>query len=119
MKFALFDAAAVIAFVAIGRDTHEEGVTFSGVLTTALPFLIGMAAGWAVTRSWRTPTSLRSGVAVAFATVVLGMLLRRYVFGAGTAVTFIFVASAFLMSMMLGWRIVAMVVERRRAPVRG
>lgn len=119
MKFALIDAAAVIAFVVIGRDTHEEGVTFGGVLTTALPFLIGMAVGWAVTRSWTTPTGLRSGAAVVFVTVVLGMLLRRYVFGAGTAVTFIVVASAFLTLMMLGWRIVAMVVERRRAPVRG
>ena len=37
------DVFVVVLFVAIGRRTHEEGSAFTGVLKTALPFLIGLA----------------------------------------------------------------------------
>jgi hypothetical protein len=111
-----FDDASVVAFVAIGRDTHDEGNTLGGLVETAAPFLIGAAAGWLVTRAWRHPTSLPTGVGVAATTVVVGMLTRRFVFDAGTAASFIVVASIFLGLSMVGWRVVAQrIAQGRRA----
>ena len=42
----LLDAAFVLLFATVGRRSHAEGVTVSGVLHTAWPFLVGTAAGW-------------------------------------------------------------------------
>jgi len=111
------DAVAVIAFVAIGRDSHEEAVTVARVAATAAPFLVGMATGWLVTRAWSRPTALTTGVGIVAVTVAVGMALRRLI-GSGTAPTFVIVAAAFLALMMLGWRVVAMAVERRRVTAR-
>ena len=40
-KLAAGDALAILAFAAIGRGNHGEGMFFGDVLGTALPFLIG------------------------------------------------------------------------------
>jgi hypothetical protein len=42
------DAVCVLAFCAVGRRSHAEGVTVSGVAETAWPFLVGAAVGWLV-----------------------------------------------------------------------
>ena len=52
------DTAAVITFCAIGRRSHAEGVTVSGVAETAWPFLTGTATGWLLSRGWRRPDAL-------------------------------------------------------------
>ena len=116
----LFDVAAVLAFVAIGRDTHDSGSGLGGVLETAIPFLIALAASWAFARAWKTPDWPRTGAAVAASTVILGMFLRNTWWGEGTAVTFVIVAAVFLGVTMVGWRLAAIQVnrwrfERRRA----
>ena len=111
------DAVAVIAFVTIGRDNHDEAVTVASIGTTAAPFLVGMASGWLVTRAWRRPTAFPVGAGVVAVTVAVGMVLR-WLTGSGTAPTFVFVAAAFLALMMLGWRVVAMAVERHRVTAR-
>jgi hypothetical protein len=41
------------------------------------------------------------------------MLLRRFVFDDGTALSFLLVAAAFLMLSMVGWRMIALTIERR------
>ena len=43
-KLAAGDALAILAFAAIGRGNHGEGMFFGDVLGTALPFLIGWFA---------------------------------------------------------------------------
>jgi hypothetical protein len=35
------DIVAVLVFAAVGRSSHAEGVDAFGVLTTAVPFLLG------------------------------------------------------------------------------
>ena len=110
----LFDLAAVVAFVAIGRDTHDERGGVGGFLETAIPFLIALVVGWAATRAWRRPEPARTGVVVAVTTVALGMLLRNSWMGEGTAVSFIIVTTAFLGATMLGWRAALHELQRRR-----
>lgn len=103
----LLDPAAVLVFVAIGRDTHEEEATLAGLAETAAPFLVAVVIGWLVVRAWTAPTSSLTGAGVLATTVVLGMLLRNLVFGEGTAATFVLVATVFLAILLLGWRLLA------------
>jgi hypothetical protein len=86
------DIVCVIVFAAVGRRSHAEGVTLTGVAETAWPFLSGAAVGWLVSRGWRHPAALMpTGVAVWACTVALGMLLRKLI-SAGVAPSFIVVA---------------------------
>ncbi len=108
-RFAI-DALLVVAFAAIGRASHESGVLGEGgrgLLTTAWPFLVALAAGWIVSMAWRAPSApLRTGVPVWAMTVTGGMLLRA-LSGQGTAVPFIVVATLTLLALLVGWRAVA------------
>lgn len=107
-----FDVTSVLVFVALGRRTHDSGTSITGALEVAAPFLIGMVLGWVVMRAWERPVAIRTGYGVLASTLVVGMLLRRFVWDDGTALTFVIVALAVLTAMLLGWR-VAMAVTRR------
>jgi branched-subunit amino acid permease len=109
----LLDAVAVLVFTVLGRRTHEEALGLTGVLEVAAPFLLAMVAGWLVSRAWRRPAWLGTGVVVWAVTVALGMLLRRTLFDRGTALSFVIVATLFLAAAMLGWRLVATAVTAR------
>jgi len=110
------DAIAVLVFVGIGRHTHDHGVAPAGVASTAWPFLVGLAVGWAVLLSLhRDATTIRSGAAVCVVTVAVGMLLR-VVAGQGTAFAFVLVALSFLGALMVGWRAIVAVIRRRGEP---
>jgi len=107
------DISLVIAFAAIGRASHDSDV-LAGLLRTAWPFLVGLAVGWLVTFAWRVPTApVRTGLGVWAATVIGGMLLRA-ASGQGTALPFIIVAGVTLLAALVGWRVVAALIERSR-----
>ena len=109
------DIACVIAFVAVGRRNHAEGVTLAGIATTAWPFLTGTVVGWLLSLGWRRPAALvPTGVTVWLCTVVVGMALR-VVSHAGIAVSFIVVASCVTAALLLGWRAVRAGLARRAA----
>ena len=98
------DVVCVIVFCTIGRRSHAEGLTVSGIAETAWPFLVGTAAGWLLSRGWQRPAALvPTGVTVWLCTVVVGMLLRKLT-SAGTATSFIVVASLSTALLILGWR---------------
>ncbi len=108
------DVVAVIVFVVIGRSAHHHGESIGGIVSTSWPFLVGLAAGWAVLRARRMQgATVREGVVAWLATVAVGMILR-VVAGQGTAVAFIIVALCFLGAAMLGGRVVADAIRRRR-----
>jgi hypothetical protein len=108
----LIDVACVVVFCAIGRRSHAEGITMGGVAETAWPFLTGTAVGWVASRAWRRPTALTpTGLAVWIGTVAVGMLLRKLT-SAGTALSFVVVASVATAILLLGWRGVATVLQR-------
>ncbi|MFD0683054.1 DUF3054 domain-containing protein [Actinomadura fibrosa] len=111
----VLDVAAVVVFVAIGRASHDEAGSLTGFAATAWPFLVGLAAGWAVTRAWRRADALvPAGVGIWVSTVAVGMVLRA-VSGQGTAVAFVIVATVFLGFVLLGWRLAARFAGRRAA----
>jgi hypothetical protein len=112
---ALADIVAVLIFCAVGRRSHAEGLTVSGVAGTAWPFLVGTAVGWLLSRAWRRPTAVApTGVVVWLCTVTIGMLLRKAT-SAGVAVSFLIVATTATAVALLGWRVVVAALGRRRA----
>lgn len=113
----VLDAVLTLIFVIIGRDTHAEALEVWGVLETWWPFLIGLAVGWMLTRAWRRPHGLLwQGVGIWVSTVVVGMFIR-WMAGQGTALPFVIVATVTLAVFLLGWRLIAVLVLRRRAKV--
>lgn len=109
------DVVAVLVFCALGRRSHDEGVTASGLATTAWPFLAGTAVGWLLSRGWRRPTAVvPTGVIVWASTVLVGMLLRK-ASSASVAVAFLAVASTVTAVFLLGWRAAVELVARRRS----
>ena len=98
------DVIGVLVFCAVGRRSHAEGVTVSGVASTAWPFLTGTVIGWLASRAWRRPTAVvPTGVVVWICTVAVGMLLRK-ASSAGVAASFVVVASSVTAVLLLGWR---------------
>src|ERR1700739_379028 len=57
-RAAVADVACVLIFCAVGRRSHDEGVTVAGVVHTAWPFLSGTAIGWLLCRGWRRPLAV-------------------------------------------------------------
>lgn len=110
----VLDLVAVVVFVAIGRRSHEEDSGLGNLFEIAAPFMIGVAAGWAVLRMWRSPLWSNRAIGLWLITVALGMLLRRTVFDRGTAVSFVIVATIVLGVFLLGWRGVAEQIRARR-----
>ena len=102
---ASIDLAAIVLFVAIGRNNHREaGNQVLGAAKVAAPFLIAAAAAWVGGRLWRDPMSVATGLTVWLVTVALGMVLRRVVFDRGTATAFVIVATVMLFALFIGWR---------------
>lgn len=108
----LADIVCVIVFCAIGRRSHAEGLTVTGIAQTAWPFLAGTGVGWLVIRGWRRPFSvIPVGVVVWLCTVAVGMVLRKLT-SAGVATSFVVVASVSTAVLLLGWRGAAALVRR-------
>ncbi|OBI43700.1 hypothetical protein A5707_04730 [Mycobacterium kyorinense] len=111
----ILDVLGVLVFCALGRRSHDEGLDVGGLAATAWPFLSGTVLGWALSRAWQRPTALvPTGVSVWACTVVVGMLLRK-LSSAGVAASFVVVASLVTAVLLLGWRAVGTVVQRRSA----
>lgn len=109
---AAIDVLAVLAFVVIGRASHDHGESPAGIASTLWPFACGLAVGWLLVRLARWPAaSVRAGVATCVVTVAVGMVLR-VVAGQGTAAAFIGVATGFLGAAMVGGRLVVRLADR-------
>ncbi len=108
------DVVCVLLFCAVGRRNHDEAMTLAGLAHTSWPFLAGLSSGWLVIRGWRRPTAVRStGLAVWVSTIVIGMGLRAAT-GAGTALSFVVVATVTTGALLLGWRAARAAVTARR-----
>ena len=115
---ALVDAALVLLFAAIGRDTHQRGESVFGLFDTAWPFLAGAAAGWLLARAWRAPLAAwPTGVVIWVCTVAGGMLLRLSS-GHTAALAFIVVALITLAVFLLGYRLLWSLLLRLRRSAR-
>ena len=105
------DVFSVLLFVAVGRRNHDESASVSGVIEVALPFLIALVLGWLVTRAWRTPHALTTGVVIWLTTVVGGLLMRNLLFNRGTALPFIIVATLVLGALIAVRRLIVRVIR--------
>ncbi|EID09544.1 DUF3054 domain-containing protein [Mycobacterium xenopi] len=114
------DVLCVLLFCALGRRSHDEGLSAAGVVTTAWPFLSGTVVGWLVSAGWRRPAALvPTGVAVWLCTVGVGMLLRKAT-GSSVALGFVAVAGSLTAALLLGWRAaVAATLRGRRGASKG
>lgn len=110
--FWVLDALVIVAFVVIGRDDHGFVSDASDYARVAAPFLVGLAVAGVSLRAWRDPISLRTGLLLSLGTLLVGMLARRFIWDAGTARTFVLVTAGFLVAGMVGWRLVALAVQR-------
>jgi Protein of unknown function (DUF3054) len=111
------DVICVLVFCAVGRRSHDEGASVTGVATTAWPFLTGTVVGWLASRGWRRPTVVApTGVVVWLCTVAVGMVLRKAT-SAGVAASFVVVAASVTAVLLLGWRAVVGLTLRRRSDI--
>ena len=108
------DLLAVLAFVLVGRRSHDEGDALLGLLTTLWPFAAGAVVGHALVAAARLRGgSLRGGLVAWPVTVVVGMLLRT-ASDQGVQTSFVVVTVVVLGVLLLGWRAVARVARGRR-----
>lgn len=109
------DLVLVLVFALSGRRSHAETLSVAGVLETAWPFLVALAAGWLICRTWAHPVQLLPrGIYLWLITLILGMALRL-ASGATAAIPFVVVATLVLALFLLGHRILATLVLRRSA----
>lgn len=107
------DLVLITVFAALGRQSHEHGLAVTGILLTALPFILACLAGWAAMRAWRRPAQLwPAGVVIWLVTVAAGLGIRAAA-GGGTAVSFQLVTLLVLGVFLLGHRLVWHAVSRR------
>lgn len=107
------DVGCVLLFCAIGRRSHQEGLSLVGVLSTAWPFLAGTVVGWLASRGWRRPTAVApTGAVTWLCTLLVGMALRK-ASSAGVAPSFVLVAAAVTAALLLGWRAAFVLISRR------
>lgn len=108
------DLVLVALFALLGRRSHEETLTAGGVFETAWPFLAALAAGWLICRLWKAPLRLfPHGICLWLITLAGGMALRL-VSGATAALPFVIVATLVLALFLLGHRLIATLVLRRK-----
>lgn len=110
------DLVCVLALAIGGKNSHEAGDSDWVVLVIVWPFALAAAAAhvWLVARGRRASRVWPEGELVLAVTYVLGMVLRA-ISGRGMAPGFLVVAALFLTVTMLGWRVVALLLTRRRA----
>jgi len=103
-RWAGLDLAVVVLFVGIGRSAHDHGVHLRGMVSTTWPFACGLLVAWLVLAARRRDgAAVVSGLFASAVTVSVGMVIRVAA-GQGTAVAFVLVATVFLGTFMMGWR---------------
>lgn len=110
----VLDLVLVLVFATVGRASHSEGLTVSGIASTAWPFALAVLIGWAIMLlRGRNPLSIASGIYL-WVVVAFGGMLVRTMSGGGTAVAFIIVTALVVGLLLIGWRLIARLVDRRR-----
>lgn len=116
---AILDVVVVAGFALAGRRSHAEAMTLAGWWSTAWPFLAALLIGWILALGTRRhPGTVRAGILIWMVTLAGGMGLRS-VAGQGTAAPFIAVAAGVLLLGLVGWRLVADLLRRRKSASRG
>ena len=105
------DVVGILVFAAVGRASHDETGALLGVLGTAAPFAVGLAAAWATPWVRARPVTLPAGGLVLAGTAVIGLAVRAAVTGR-LPLTFVLVTVCALAVLLVGWRGLALLVAR-------
>ncbi|MGO2052339.1 DUF3054 domain-containing protein [Arthrobacter sp. MYb229] len=107
------DLVLIVLFALLGRREHEHALSISGILMTALPFLIAYLIMTLISRPWVTINRLwPTGVLVWLGTVALGLALR-VAMNSTAALPFIIVTVLALGLFLMGRRLVCKLVALR------
>lgn len=108
--------AAFALFARIAHQTEDMPLNFAGWLSTLWPFLLGVALSWVVIAAakWDGARLVPAGVSAWLITVVVGLGIWTVRNGEFPHWSFILVATIMSALLMLGWRVIAGVVRRRR-----
>lgn len=112
----LIDAGLVVVFCLIGRLSHAEGILgdIPGLVGTIWPFLAALVVAHAAALVFRMPAErVVPGILIWLVTLGGGMALRA-LSGQGTAWAFVIVAAVTLAVLLIGWRLINVLVQRRR-----
>lgn len=114
MAWTSVDAGLILLFAMTGRRTHEHGISASGILETAWPFLLAYLLTALGARAWRSPAAIRPTALVLWAGTVAGGLVLRAVTGAGVALSFQLVTLLVLGAFLVLPRAAMSALGRRR-----
>ena len=106
------DALAILAFAAIGRGNHGEGVALADVASTALPFALGwFGAATTVGNAYGEDARGNDGLQSAFIAGKTwavggpaGLVMRSIGKGAAPPLAFVVVSMTFAGAFLVGWR---------------
>lgn len=104
------DIVVVMAFVVIGREDHGFVSGIGDYMSVAAPFLVGLVITSAAMRSWERPINAGVGAVIGVGTVAIGMLLRKFVWGDGTALPFVLITFVFIVVGFVAWRLIASIL---------
>lgn len=112
------DVALVVVFTYALRLSHDQPVDPAAIADNTWPYLIGLAGGWLITRSWRRTLTLGSSLGVWFCTV-LGGLGIRYALNPHVRLSSVIVTVFVLGFFLIGWRLIAfLMVHSKREQAR-
>lgn len=115
IAYVAVDVVLVLIFAWSGRGSHQQSLSFIGVLQTAAPFLLALAILTLLSRPWVNHSRIwPTGILIWIGTVALGMALR-VLFGGTAAVPFIVVATIVLGVFLVGRRVATTFLARRTA----
>lgn len=106
------DAFLIVVFSAIGRASHAEALSPTGLASTAWPFLVSGLVGSVVAYALLRSSWWQSGLVV-WAFAAIGGMLLRVAAGGSSAPAFAVVAGVSLAVLLLGWRAVAQLLAVR------
>jgi len=115
----LADAAAFVAFAALGQLSHDGGVSIAGFARDALPLLAGWFAAALALRTYQRP-GRRVFLGTWALGVTAGVLLRAAVLGrhlGGDQAAFLATSLVFTLILLLAARTLAARARRQRSPV--
>jgi Protein of unknown function (DUF3054) len=106
------DVVAIFVFAAVGRMAHAESDDLLGLIGTAVPFLVGLLAAWAVPAVRVQPAGVRAGLLVWAGTVVIGLVLRLGL-TERLPLSFAVTTTIVLGVLIVGWRALSALVAAR------
>lgn len=108
------DLILVVAFAALGRASHDTEPFGVGLLTTAWPFVVALVVAWVASFAIRKPMAVVPTGLVIWLVTAAGGLGIRVLSGDTAALPFVIVATVTLALFLLGWRLVATLIGKKR-----